>query len=168
MKKCLFCAEEIQDAAIKCRYCGSMLDQPSTSATPVIPLATPAVPHDEFKDAREMAWQGHKIKAIKLVRDKTGWDLKKAKDFVESPAFGVPVTTKTSSASSGLGCLLLVLILVGGAIWWVKSPSSQDAATPAVNSAATKPASRRREKTRCPAWRSEKPSSRGIYQASLS
>src|SRR5438105_3471329 len=69
MKRCPFCAEEIQDAAIKCKHCGSNLDSASVQAS--------------TGQLRELLLKGEKIKAIKLVRDERHVSLSEAKDAVE-------------------------------------------------------------------------------------
>ena len=111
MKKCPYCAEQIQDEAIKCRYCGSML-------TGAAPLATnPVTAGPWLQDVRNLILQGQKIEAIKCVRQQTHAGLKDAKDFVEALERGgnppVPQPAAAPAASTGCSFVIALAVLIG-------------------------------------------------------
>jgi ribosomal protein L7/L12 len=83
------------DTAIECTHCGSDLRISASGEASLFfrnqPGETSGPPGLDMAEVARFVRSGQKINAIKLVREKTRWGLKEAKDFVDAFEAGKPL-----------------------------------------------------------------------------
>ena len=106
MKKCPYCAEEIQEEAIKCRHCGEFVERPSEPESEPAEEVVQTDPWREFSEEYQAAGDPHKRRLWKRLNQ---WQ----RAYVTSQ-FGVvePSQKKKVGRPLAYGCLAVVGLFV--------------------------------------------------------
>ncbi len=111
--KCNECGKEISDKASACPGCGCPVEAQNESLNNEAQSESLNEVNEELKkNVTELLKNNDRIKAIQLVREKTGMDLRPAKDVVDK------IKTDSQETTSNYTALVIVCIGIAIFIWF--------------------------------------------------